>query len=89
MHRNADRWLELYNEGLTHEEIALDHGDGCSTTTVGMALRAHPDYVPRTSSSQRKSKGNRSNKVFSPPSPITSAGRPGARAAHRRRGRGW
>lgn len=92
MNSNADRWLKLYNEGMSHEEIALDHGDGYSQATVGRTLRAHPDYIPRPAHTPDGAKNHRVSKDNQKPSEkpsIKTVGKAGATATHRRRSRIW
>jgi DNA-binding transcriptional ArsR family regulator len=43
---DAYKWLEMYNDGMTHEEIALEIG--ASQGTVGYHLRKLPEYKPRS-----------------------------------------
>lgn len=83
---DVNRWLEMYNDGESLEEIGLDVG--VSFQTVGARLRKHPDYIPRSPNAPGPKK-NRADAAAKPGPPIKHAALPKAHLGHRRRGRGW
>lgn len=85
---DINNWFEMYNDGKTQEEIALDVG--VSLPTVSLRLREHPDYVPRSKGPALGSKRNDSREPAKPGSKAVKKVVYGnAHFGHKRSSRHW
>lgn len=83
---DVDKWLAMYEDGMTQEEIGLEVG--ISQSTIGIQLKKHPDYVPRPAKKPPEQPlGNVANKQYTPKSPIKKATLFPSTRGHRRRSR--